>query len=141
MKLEENKQIFYQFYNRAWNKGDVTVVDELLAPNFVNHELEGMIITQSHRELYKQGIIETFKAFPDWTMTFVDMIAEKDKVVLQWEADGTHTGEGMGEPTRHQFQYVGISIARIVDGKITDFWKKDNSFQVWQQHLRSSIEE
>ena len=60
------------------------------------------------------------------------------KVVLQWQAQGTHIGEGMGEPTRHQFHYVGISIARIVDGKITDFWKKDNSFQVWQQHLHSS---
>ena len=58
MTPEQNKEIFYQFYDRAWNKGDITVVDELLAPNFVNHELEGMTITQSHCELYKQGIIE-----------------------------------------------------------------------------------
>lgn len=138
MTPEQNKEVFYQFYDRAWNKGDITVVDELLAPNFVNHEVGDIATTQSHRELYKQGIIETFKAFPDWTMTFVDMIAEKDKVVLQWEANGTHTGEGMGLPSGKQFHYVGISIARIVDSKITEFWKKDNSFQVWQQHLHSS---
>ena len=75
--------------------GDATVVDELVAPNFVNHEIEGTT-TQSHRELYKQGIIETYKAFPDWTTTFHGIIAELDKVVLQWQDQGTHTGEGMG---------------------------------------------
>lgn len=117
--------------------GDASVVDELLGSNFVNHEIEG-VTTQSHRELYKQGIIENFRAFPDWSMTFDGIIAELDKVVLQWQAKGTHTGEGMGTPSGKQFHYVGISIACIVDGKITDFWKKDNSFQVWQQHLRST---
>ena len=68
MTPEQNKEIFYQFYDRAWNKGDILVVDELLVPNFVNHEVGDITTTQSHRELYKQGIIETFKAFPDWTI-------------------------------------------------------------------------
>ena len=77
------------FYNRAWNLGDATVVDELVAPNFVNHEIEG-ITTQSHPELYNQGIIETYKAFPNWTTTFDGIIAESDKVELQWQAQGTH---------------------------------------------------
>ena len=137
MGITENKKVFYLFYNRAWNLSDATVVDELLAPNFVNHELEGMTVTHSHRELYKQGIIETYKAFPDWTTTFDGIIAELDKVVLQWHAQGTHTGEGMGEPSGKRLRYEGISIARIVDGKITEFWKKDNSFAVLQQLLNS----
>ncbi len=140
MGITENKKIFYLFYNRAWNLGDATVVDELLAPNFVNHEIEGTT-TQSHRDLYKQGIIETYKAFPDWTTTFEGIIAELDKVVLQWQAQGTHTGEGMGEPSGKHIHYEGISIVRIVDDKITEFWKKDNSYMVWQQHLHSSTRE
>ncbi len=132
MSVEENKEVFCQFYDRAWNMGDVTVVDELLAPDFVNHEIESAT-TQSHRELYKQGIIETYKTFPDWRTTINDLIAERDKVVMQWEASGTHIGEGIGELSGMQIRYIGISIVRIVDGKITNFWKKDNSCSVLQQ--------
>ncbi len=86
---------------------------------------------ESHRELYKQAIIETFRAFPDWTTTIDDMIAEEEKVVIQWHAQGTHTGEGMGAPSGKQFKLNGITIVRVVAGKITEFWKKDNSFVVW----------
>lgn len=131
MLVTDNKAIARQFYEGAWNAGgDLSIIDTLLAPNFLNHELE-LKVTKSHRELYKQGILETFQAFPDWTTNIDDMISEGEKVVIQWHAQGTHTGEGMGTPSGKQIRYNGITIVRVVAGKITDFWKKDNSFVVW----------
>src|ERR1700730_11320274 len=132
MNAEKNKAVFRQFYERAWNMNDVAVVDELLAANFVNHEV--MDTTLSHRELYKQAIFETRAAFPDWTITIDDLIAEGDKVVARWRGQGTHMGTAWEKsPTGKQITTTGISIARVIDGKITDFWKQDNSLLAWQQ--------
>jgi predicted SnoaL-like aldol condensation-catalyzing enzyme len=37
MSTEDNKVIIRRFYEEVWNKGNVTAVDELLAPTYVNH--------------------------------------------------------------------------------------------------------
>jgi predicted ester cyclase len=69
-------------------------VDELLASDFVNHMALPTQLT--HRELYKQVIVETRTAFPDWTIEIEDLIAEGNKVVGRWRAHGTHTGKAWG---------------------------------------------
>ena len=131
MLTTDTKAIARQFYADAWNAGgNPSIVDALCSVDFLNHEIEGET-TETHRELYKQGILETYRAFPDWTTTIDDMIAEGDKVVMQWHAQGTHTGEGMGTPSGKQFKFNGITIVRVVSDKITELWKKDNSFVVW----------
>jgi steroid delta-isomerase-like uncharacterized protein len=132
MATIDNKAIAQRFYEQAWNMKDIAIVDELLSPDFVNHEIESAT-PSSHRELYKQAIFETFAAFPDWTITIDDLIAEGNKVVMQWRAQGTHTGEGMGAPTGKQISMRGITIVRVMDGKITDFWKSDNSLLAWKR--------
>ena len=34
----ENEAVFRRFYEGAWNAGDLSVVDELLSEDFLNHE-------------------------------------------------------------------------------------------------------
>jgi steroid delta-isomerase-like uncharacterized protein len=131
MLVTDNKTIARQFYERAWTAGgDLSIIEALLAADFINHEIE-LTTTASHRDLYKQGMLETYQGFPDWTTVIDDMIAEEEKVVIQWHAQGTHTGEGMGTPSGKQIKLNGITVVRVVAGKITEFWKKDNSFVVW----------
>ena len=128
----ENKTIFRRFYEEAWNAGDLTVVDELLATDFVNHEVAET--TAPHRELYKRAVVETRTAFPDWTIIIDDLVAEGEKVVARWRSSGTHNGETPGQPpTGARIQIQGITIVRVVEGKIVDFWKQDNSHTVPQQ--------
>jgi predicted ester cyclase len=85
----DNKAIFRRLYERSWNSGDLAVVDELLAPEFVNHEVVEDT-TMPHRDLYKRAVVETRSAFPDWTLSIEDMISEGDRVVARWHARGTH---------------------------------------------------
>jgi steroid delta-isomerase-like uncharacterized protein len=127
----DNKAIFRRFYENAWNLNDVSVIDELLAPDFVNHEVPTTEV--SHRELYKQAVIENRAAFPDWSITIDDLIAEGDQVVARWRAQGTHTGKAWGiEPGGKHLEMAGITIVRVQNGKITDFWKQDNGYRFWQ---------
>ncbi|HEU5438656.1 MAG TPA: ester cyclase [Ktedonobacterales bacterium] len=124
--LAHNKAIFRRFYEDAWNSGDLALVDELLADDFVNRELPASMASQSHRALYKQAIIETRAAFPDWRNTLEDMMAEGDRVAARWRSTGTRTGAAMQEiPYGKLLAISGITIVRVVDGKIAEFWKKD----------------
>ena len=104
-------------------------MDELLAADFVNHEVEET--TTPHRELYKRAVVETRTAFPDWTLYIEDMIAEGDQVAALWRAHGTHTGklEGLPPPAGKRLVVRGITLARVEDGKIVEFWKQQSDPQ------------
>src|SRR5690242_20169952 len=125
MSAEENKAIFRRFYERAWNHDDLSVIDELLAPDFINHAVTNA--AASHRNLYKQAIIENRVVFPDWSLSIDAFIAEGDLVAARWHAHATHTGMAWGiAPTGKQINMTGMTMVRIMAGKITDFWKQDN---------------
>jgi len=126
MSLEENKALFRRFYEDAWNTGDTALLDELLASDFVNHEI--VDVAPPHLDLYKQAIRETKEAFPDFTVTIEDMIAEADQVAARWHAVGAQSQRFLGRPgTGKRVELRGIAIVRIVAGKFADFWKQDNS--------------
>ena len=60
-------------------------------------------------------------AFPDLRLTIDDLIAEGDKVVARWTAQGTNTGELMDmPPTGKESKVTGISILRISRGKVVE---------------------
>ena len=64
-------------------------------------------------------------AFPDITYTVEELIAEGDKVVARWSAEGTHLGDFVGIPPTHkQVRFSGIEIIRVVDGKAIEEWEE-----------------
>lgn len=108
------------------------MVDELLDEGFVNHELAD--VPASHREAYKQAVVETRTAFPDWTTDIEDLISAGEKVAACWISPGTHTGSLQGlQPTGARVRTRGMTIVRIVGGRITDFWKQDDPHTIWRQ--------
>lgn len=64
-------------------------------------------------------------------LSIEDMIAEGDLVVARWSAQVTHAGEleGLPSPTGNQLEVRGITIARIRNGKIEEFWKQQSNPQ------------
>jgi len=127
-----NKAIFRRFYERAWNQGDVGVVDELLAPGFVNHALGG--VPGPHREPYKRAIAENGRDFPAYRLVIEDMIAEGDRVAARWSARAVFAGDGPDDPRAGvEIADAGITVVRIRDGKITDFWKASDGVGVLRQ--------
>ena len=121
MSVEENKAIDRRFTEELFNKGNLAVVDELVATNFVDHS--GFPGVTPDREGYKQFATISRTALPDFHTTIEDIIAEGDKVVQRFTARGTHKGEFMGiPPTGKQVTVAGIAIHRITDGKIVENW-------------------
>ncbi len=119
MSIEENKAIIRRWIEEAFNTGDERVMDELLAPDFVSYTSGSSEV--GDREDQKRAIAQLHTAFPDLTTTIEDMIAEDDKVAYRWTLRGTHRGAwGNLAATGKQITGTGITINRIVDGKIVE---------------------
>jgi len=62
------------------------------------------------------------------------LIAEGDRVVALWTARGTNTGEGNGLPaTGRRVGGRGITIFRLVKGRIADEWGLIDQYGIYQQ--------
>ncbi len=132
MSVEENKANYRRITEEIWIKGNIALVDELFAPNYVNHDP----MAPEVRDLdgFKQYIVSTRTAFPDMDVTLDDLIAEGDKVAGRWTFTGTHKAEWGGIPaTGKQVTMTGMTISRFVDGKTVENWWSLDSLGLLQQ--------
>jgi steroid delta-isomerase-like uncharacterized protein len=132
MSEAKNKTIAERFNEDVWGRGDEAALEELLAPDFVDH---GALPGQTpDREGHKQILAAFRSAFPDLSVTTDDIIAEGDKVVSRWTARGTHEGELMGiAPTGKEVTITGIDVLRIAEGKVVERWAEYDALGMMQQ--------
>ena len=133
MSGEQNKAVFRKVVNEIFIKGNTDLVDEMLAPGFIEHE-ELPPGIPGGREGLKQMIKMFRSAFPDFNTTIEDMVAEGDKVVVRWTWSGTHKGDFMGiPPTGRSVSFGVIDIVRIVNDKFVEHWGLMDSSKLMQQ--------
>src|SRR5215471_4753037 len=115
-----NKAVAMRVFDEIFNQGKFQVADEIYAPDFQNHGLHQTIDLKTDQE----WVHAEKKAFPDLRMSVLEMVAEGDKVAVLWTFQGTHTGSGYEglPPTGARVEVRGITIWRIVDGRIVEEW-------------------
>jgi steroid delta-isomerase-like uncharacterized protein len=132
MSTEQNKSIVRRWIEEGWNKHNLSVVDEIYAPNFVQHEPEPQTVNSS--EALKQYLSAYFTAFPDLSLSIEDLLAEGDKVVRRFVSNGTHTGPFMGMPaTGKKGVITGIVIFRLENSRIAEVWLNIDALGLLQQ--------
>ena len=132
MSAEQNKSIVRRWIEEGWNKGNLAVIDQVYAPNYVQHEPAPAPVTSS--EALKQYVGAYKTAFPDLHFTIEDMIAEGDRVVVRQTFRGTHQGDFMGiAPTGKQVTMTEIEIFRVVNGKGVENWTSSDDLGLLQQ--------
>ncbi len=136
---EENKNTARRLFLEAINQGNLDVVDEVVAANYVYH---GASEKLTGSESLKQ-LIRTYRAaFPDLQMAIDHQVASADKVVTRFTARGTHEGQLDGlEPTGKQVTITGMSIIRFADGKGVEEWEIYDTLGMMRQlgGVRSDI--
>jgi predicted ester cyclase len=128
MSAEQNKAIVRQMVEEIFNRGNVSRLDEFVAPDFVEHEElpPGMDAKQMTTLLRS--------AFPDFKATIEHLIAEGDKVVMSMSWTGTQKGEFMGiPPTGKRVSFGVIDIIRLAEGKFVEHWGIMDSMALMQQ--------
>ena len=133
MATEENKALISRFVEELFNQGNISLANELLAPDFVEREQIPPGVPDG-REGVKSLTSMLRSAFPDFKATIEDMVAEGDKVVVRMIWSGTHKGEFMGIPASGKSVSIGvIDIIRVNKGKLVEHWGQMDSMGMMQQ--------
>ena len=132
MSGEENKAVVRRVLDEAWNTGNLAVVDETFAADFVDHDAPPGLPGGLEGSRLLIGMYRT--VFPDLHATVEDQLSEGDRVVTRWSATGTHQGSLLGIPgTGRPVSFGGITINRVVDGRIVEMWSGVDQMGMLQQ--------
>lgn len=138
MSEEENKAIARRYYAEIMNRGDLAVIDELMAPDFI-------FSIPTHPETYhgpdgfKNLVTMLRGAFPDVHLAVMHLLAQGDTVVGHWIGSGNHTGGplhttvGDIPPTGKSFIIDGMTWLRMADGKIVESRGNEDTLGLLQQ--------
>ena len=135
MSVERNKDLARQAIG-IWTTGVFDAVDELYAPEYVNHQHHD---PDDPRDIHGAEAMKRFarefrEAFPDFHDSVDIQIAEGDMVATRFTSTGTHRGTFMGvEPTNRELTWTGITIDRIAEGKIVESWANWDMMGMMQQ--------
>jgi predicted ester cyclase len=121
MSVEENKAIIRRLFEEIFYKGNLAAADEFIAPNVIYHPFPPTFPggPDGFRFVFKT----LSSTFPDQRIAIEDVIAEGEKVVVRSTFSGTQTGPLMGlPPTGKYCTQSQISIFRLANGKVTEYW-------------------
>jgi prolycopene isomerase len=125
---EQKKAIVRRFFEEVWNNGRFEFIDEMYAENFTLHALWqntalGGSGETSGKEAAKEVIKRWRDGFPDVHISVEDQIVEGDVVTSRHVFSGTNESPFQGiPPTGRHGAISGITMTKVVDGKITDAW-------------------
>ena len=122
---------YFEAIDEACAQGNADIVDDFLAPDFVEHNpFPGIPPT---RDGWKQAFKEFVKGAPGYHAV-EDLIAEGDKVAGRVTACGRHTGEVFGIPaTGKDIRVTGIAIWRVRGDRIVEHWHETDQLGLMQQ--------
>jgi steroid delta-isomerase-like uncharacterized protein len=127
---ERNKAVVRKVFTDILSQGKYEVAAEIYAKDFVNHDTTkdlGVDEDQINNRGWRA-------AFPDLEITVEREIAEGDFVTALWRARGTNTGSGNGlNATGKKTEGRGISVFRVVDGKLKEEWTEFSQLLVLRQ--------
>ncbi len=130
---ENNKAIVRRLIEEVWNKGNLSLVDELFAPNYEHHDASTPDFGRGP-ESEKKRVTLYRNAFPDVRLTIEDIIAEGETVMTRWSCRGTHKGDLSGiAPTGKQFTISGITVGRLANGKMAESYVSWDALGLMQQ--------
>ena len=120
MSPEENKAQYQRTFEEVFNQGNLAIVDDLVAPDFLNHEVPpGM--NNRGPDSTRQIVMMLRTAFPDLHFTIEEVVAEGDTVAGRVSMSGTHLGPFQGiPPTGRSFQQAHMHFVRFRDGKAVE---------------------
>jgi predicted ester cyclase len=120
-----------------WNEGNLALINEVYAPEAVIRASHFPIPIKG-QEGIKNWIVSTRAAFPDFQMTFEEIIIKGDCVITRWTTTGTHTGTLRMplinlSPTGRKVRLSGISIGRVEKRKTVEEIVVFNAMEMFQQ--------
>jgi serine phosphatase RsbU (regulator of sigma subunit)/predicted ester cyclase len=133
---DENKALVRRFVEAQAN-ADLDTLDELLAPDFVDHSLQAD--QEPGREGFMRSVAEEPAIFSNVRANIEDQAAEGDKVISRLTMRRIHDrGEFLGvAPSGMEIRTSAIVIHRVSGGKIVEEWSESTgALEAMRQRLQ-----
>ncbi|XXX78998.1 ester cyclase [Sorangium sp. So ce134] len=131
---EERHEIAVRrYFDEVWSRGRLEVLDELLAPGYVNHTPSTPNPPPGPGGL--KPIVAAFRAaFPDLHFTIEDLVVKGDRVAVRVRMEGTQDGPLFGIAATHRHVSVEqINIELFRGGKIVEHWRVTDELGLMRQ--------
>lgn len=131
-ETDNNKQRIRMLFDWILNQHDEGLLDDLLAPNYVDHNpVPGQA---PGAEGIRNKLKDLRAAFPDIRFFLEDLVAENDLVAARYYWKATHTGTFLGlPPTGKQVMVRGMDFYRLSGGKLVEHWDSVDQLGLMQQ--------
>ena len=116
MSLEQMKTFIRNHFEEFVNRQNLDIADINFASDFVDHGSDVPPGTPPGPAGAKAYVGSALKKVPDLRVTIEDIVAEGDKVVVRNTWRGTDSSSGK------KFQFGGIVIWKLSNGKIVERW-------------------
>jgi steroid delta-isomerase-like uncharacterized protein len=132
MSAEESKATMHRYLG-VFEQGNIDLLDELLAPDYINHTPATPDLPTGPEGV--KGVVSMFRsAMPDLRVVVEDMIAEGDKVATRYTLEGTHEGELFGvPPTGQRLSIKSFTAERVSECKILEHWRVSDNLDMMPQ--------
>ena len=120
-----------RFIEEVWNKGNLSLADEICAPDIVCTDPPSTGVVLNGVEELKQYLVAIRTAF-DYKIIIDEISAGDNKVTVRWTFNATHQGEFLGvAATGKKVINKGIFIFTFAQGKIVDSYTMWDTLNLW----------
>jgi len=131
--LTANEKLMIRYFEEVWNNGKLEVLDELIAPNYINHN-PGLANPMPGPDGLKPIVAGIRKAFPDLRYVIENIVVSDTKVAVHTTMYGTNTGEFFGlAPTNKTIKVSQMQIERIENNQIVEHWRVTDELTMMRQ--------
>ncbi|TNC23505.1 ester cyclase [Amycolatopsis alkalitolerans] len=113
--------------------GRTDVVDELCAPDLVEHQFGLAGAGAEAIQHVKDAIRDLHAAVPDIAFTVEDAAQHGETAWVRATARGTATGPFFGPPSGRPVEVTVIDVARVTGGRIVEHWGVPDRFALLAQ--------
>jgi len=131
--LLQNRALVLRYFEEVWNQGNLDVLDELIASDYVNHSSSIPNPRPGPADL-KPIVAEMRRGIPDLKYEILDMVVAPDKVAVHVRMTGTHRAALFGmQPSGCRIDVRQMQFEWIKDGRIVQHWRLTDDLALLKQ--------
>ena len=125
--------VLERILHEGFATGNAEIVDELCAPDLIEHQFGLAGRGEQARQQVKAAIRQVHELMPDLAYTLEDSVIAGDVVWAHGRARGTATGGFFGPPSNAPVDIPLFEVARVIDGRIVEHWGCPDRFALLAQ--------
>jgi steroid delta-isomerase-like uncharacterized protein len=133
MTIDQARQLVTRYFEEVWNQGQLDVLDQIMAPDYVNHSPSTPNPRPGPEDL-KPIVRGMREGIPDLQYEILDTVIAPEKAAVYLRVTGTHTGTLFGiPPTGRRIDVRQMQIEWFKDGRIWQHWRITDELALMRQ--------